>query len=97
MPLYELDKFAENLLSRQISTLSGVAQVSVQGAAAYAVRLQMDPTALAAFPNGYRHLAYIQTQIGYTVKRDMPQLVGAEVDALYARGRAWLAGAAVSG
>jgi hypothetical protein len=60
-------------------------------------RLELDPTALAAFPNGYRHLAYIQTQIGYTVKRDMPQLVGAEVDALYARGRAWLAGAAVSG
>src|ERR1700759_5055386 len=48
MPLYELDKYAENLLARQLSTLSGVAQVSVFGAAAYAVRLQMDPTALAA-------------------------------------------------
>ena len=48
MPLYELDKDAENLLARQLSTLTGVAQVNVQGAAAYAVRLQMDPTALAA-------------------------------------------------
>ncbi len=48
MPLYELDKFAENLLARQLSTLSGVAQVNVFGAAAFAVRLQMDPTALAA-------------------------------------------------
>ncbi len=48
MPLYELDKYAENLLARQLSTLSGVAQVNVFGAAAFAVRLQMDPTALAA-------------------------------------------------
>jgi hydrophobe/amphiphile efflux-1 (HAE1) family protein len=48
MPLYELDKYAENLLARQLSTLNGVAQVNVFGAAAYAVRLQMDPTALAA-------------------------------------------------
>jgi HAE1 family hydrophobic/amphiphilic exporter-1 len=48
MPLYQLDKYAENLLARQLSTLNGVAQVTVQGAAAYAVRLQMDPTALAA-------------------------------------------------
>jgi len=48
MPLYELDKFAENLLGRQLSTLSGVAQVNVQGAAAFAVRLQVDPTALSA-------------------------------------------------
>src|ERR1700743_325283 len=48
MPLYELDKFAENLLARQLSTLSGVAQVNVQGAAAYATRIQVDPTALSA-------------------------------------------------
>ena len=48
MPLYTLDQYAENRLSRQLSTLSGVAQVNVFGAAAYAVRLQMDPTALAA-------------------------------------------------
>jgi len=48
MPLYELDKYAENQLSRQLSTLSGVAEVNVYGAATFAVRLQMDPTALAA-------------------------------------------------
>jgi len=58
-----------------------------------AARLVIDPAKLAAFPRGYRHLAYIQTQIGYTVKRDMPQLTGPEVEALYARGKAWLAGA----
>src|SRR6202000_3320198 len=48
MPLYQLDKLAENLPARQLSPLSGVAQVNVMGAAAFAVRLQMDPTALAA-------------------------------------------------
>lgn len=57
-----------------------------------AARLELDQKALAEFPMGYRHLAYIQTQIGYTVKRDMPQLTGQEVEALYARGARWLAG-----
>ncbi len=58
-----------------------------------AARLALDQAKLAEFPKGYRHLAYIQTQIGYTVKRDMPQLTGPEVERLYARGKAWLAGA----
>jgi hypothetical protein len=55
-------------------------------------KLQLDPARLEEFPKGYRHLAYIQTQVGYTVKRDMPQLQGAEVEKLYGRGRAWLEG-----
>ena len=55
-------------------------------------RLVIDQAQLAQFPPGYRHLAYIQTQIGYRVKRDMPQLTGPEVAALYRRGTAWLAG-----
>ncbi len=58
-----------------------------------AARLVLDQAKLAEFPKGYRHLAYIQTQIGYSVKRDMPQLTGPEVENLYARGKAWLAGA----
>jgi hypothetical protein len=58
-----------------------------------AARLELDQAAMARFPAGYRHLAYIQTQIGYQVKLDMPQLQGAEVERLYARGKAWLAGA----
>jgi hypothetical protein len=55
-------------------------------------RLALDAERLAAFPEGYRHLAYVQTSIGYDVKRDMPGLVGAEVERLYARGAAWLGG-----
>jgi hypothetical protein len=57
-----------------------------------AARLVLDGQVLAGFPVGYRHLAYLQTQIGYTVKPDMPGLTGDEVDWLYARGAAWLAG-----
>ena len=55
--------------------------------------LEIDQIKLAEFPRGYRHLAYIQTQIGYKVKRDMPMLTGPEVEKLYARGKAYLAGA----
>ncbi len=55
-----------------------------------AARLSLEPDLLAQFPEGYRHLAYLQTRIGYDVKKDMPGLKGAEVEALYSRGRAWL-------
>jgi len=47
---------------------------------------------LERFPEGYRHLAYAQTRIGYQVKPDMPGLKGDAVQALYARGRRWLEG-----
>jgi hypothetical protein len=57
-----------------------------------AARLELDAGQLATLPRGYRHLAYIQLQIGYAVKRDMPQLTGPEVERLYERGRTWLAG-----
>jgi SnoaL-like domain len=53
-------------------------------------KLELDPALLARFPEGYRHLAYMQTRIGYTVKPDMPGLKGPEVDHLYWRGAAWL-------
>jgi hypothetical protein len=57
-----------------------------------AARLTLDPALLGRFPEGYRHLAYLQTTIGYKVKTDMPGLKGPEVEALYAKGRAWLDG-----
>jgi hypothetical protein len=58
-----------------------------------AARLVLDPQLLARFPEGYRHLAYLQTKLGFTIKLGLPQLKGAAVEALYAHGRAWLAGA----
>ena len=55
-------------------------------------RLELDKNLLARFPEGYRHLAYLQTRIGYDVKTDMPGLDGPEVAALYRRGEGWLKG-----
>src|SRR5437762_9733672 len=46
-PLSVVDDYAENLLAQRISTISGVAQVQVYGAQQYAVRIQLDPNALA--------------------------------------------------
>jgi SnoaL-like domain len=60
----------------------------VSGGPAPALELER----LNAFPVGYRHLAYIQTMIGYDVKPDMPGLTGPEVEALYDRGACWLRG-----
>jgi len=57
--------------------------------------LDLDRSLLERFPEGYRHLAYAQTRIGFEVKRDMPGLTGPEVDALYARGARWLRGGPV--
>lgn len=54
--------------------------------------LKLDRERLMSFPEGYRHLAYLQVGIGYPVKRDMPGLAGPEVEALYARGSGWLRG-----
>jgi len=54
--------------------------------------VDLDLDVLGAFPVGYRHLAYLQSQVGYPVKKDMPGLKGPEVEALYATGSDWLAG-----
>jgi hypothetical protein len=62
------------------------------GAVDPALRLELDRDALERYPVGYRQLAYLQEQQGFTVKPDMPGLVGPEVDALYASGARWLAG-----
>ena len=56
--------------------------------------LQLDVDLLGQFPEGYRHLAYLQSKVGFKIKRDMPGLKGEVVKALYARGAKWLAGEA---
>ena len=47
VPLTQLDQFVQQVISPTLSTLEGVAQVSLFGGKAYAVRIQIDPTALA--------------------------------------------------
>ena len=55
--------------------------------------LCLDAKWLARFPEGYRHLAYLQSKNGFTVKNGLPGLRGPAVEKLYSEGRAWLEGA----
>lgn len=48
LPLSTVDEYAQTLLAQRISMVDGVAQVSVFGAQTYAVRVQVDPNALAS-------------------------------------------------
>jgi len=48
LPLYRVNDYAETLMAQRISMISGVAQVLVYGSQAYAVRVQVDPKAMAA-------------------------------------------------
>ena len=62
-----------------------------------AARLTLDAPLLAQFPEGYRHLGYLQSKNGYQVKKGLPGLRGDAVAKLYAEGKAWLAGSAKPG
>jgi hypothetical protein len=53
--------------------------------------VQLDPEILAQFPEGYCHLAYLQSALGFKVKTNMPGLRGPDAEALYAQGKKWLA------
>jgi len=55
--LSELDEYGETMLAQRISTISGVAQVLVYGSQKYAVRLQVDPKALATRDIGIDEVA----------------------------------------
>jgi hydrophobe/amphiphile efflux-1 (HAE1) family protein len=48
LPLIEVDDYADNILSQQISQIAGVSQVSIGGEQKRAVRIQVDPARLAA-------------------------------------------------
>jgi len=48
LPLSTVDDYADTLMAQRISMISGVAQVQLYGAQKYAVRVQLDPQALAA-------------------------------------------------
>jgi hypothetical protein len=54
--------------------------------------LVLDPVHLARFPEGYRHLGYLQSKNGFSVKQGLPGLRGPEIEKVYAEGKAWLAG-----
>jgi HAE1 family hydrophobic/amphiphilic exporter-1 len=57
LPLSDVTEYAENLMAQRISMVSGVAQVNVYGSQKYAVRIQLDPDALASRDIGVDEVA----------------------------------------
>jgi hydrophobic/amphiphilic exporter-1 (mainly G- bacteria), HAE1 family len=57
LPLYTVDQYAETLVAEQISMIPGVAEVEVHGQARYAVRVQVNPKAMAS-----RHIGIDQVE-----------------------------------
>ena len=56
-------------------------------------KLHLDQDLLNRFPQEYKHLAYLQTKVGYTVDPDVPRMSGGKaLEAVYRRGDDWLAG-----
>jgi hypothetical protein len=62
-----------------------------------AASLALDGDLLGRFPVGYRHLGYLQTKAGFTVKTGLPGLTGDAVLRLYDEGAQWLAGSNTPG
>ena len=54
--------------------------------------LRLDAALLARFPEGYRHLGYLQTKAGFDVRLGLPGLRGPEVAKLYDEGAGWVDG-----
>ena len=57
MPLSDINEYAEVNVAQRISTLKGVAQVSIFGAQKFAVRVDIDPRQLAARQLGIEDVA----------------------------------------
>ena len=62
-----------------------------------AARVSLDAAKLAGFPPGYRHLAYLQSELGFDVKKGLPGLDDEACRRLADEGRAWLGGSASPG
>ena len=55
-----------------------------------AATLTLDPDVLARHPDGYRHLAYLQSAGGASITQDLPTPGSVALDRLYTGGQAWL-------
>src|SRR5207248_62847 len=56
LDMTKVDEYAEDVLAPRISMVNGVAQVTVQGAAKYAVRVQVDPERLESQKIGFNEI-----------------------------------------
>jgi HAE1 family hydrophobic/amphiphilic exporter-1 len=57
LPLYQVNEYADTMIAQRVSMVSGVAQVLIYGQKKYAVRVQLDPDALAARSLGIDEVA----------------------------------------
>ncbi len=69
LPIYTVDEYAETVMAQRISTVSGVSQVNVFGGQKYAVRIQLDPDALASRGIGVDE---VQAAIGENNNSNIP-------------------------
>jgi HAE1 family hydrophobic/amphiphilic exporter-1 len=76
LSMAQVDEFAENILAPRISQVSGVAQVQVQGAQKYAVRVQLDPNKLKAQGVGLNEVD--QALANWNANQPTGQLFGAQ-------------------
>ncbi len=80
IPLSEIDAFSQQVISPALSTIDGVAQVMIWGSQKYAVRIQIDPNALATRGIGVDEIrsavaaANANTPVG-TLQNDKQQLI----------------------
>ena len=58
--------------------------------------VSLDPDALARYPDGYRHVAYVQASGGARITPDLPMPNSKELARLYSEGHAWLKGEAAA-
>jgi len=74
VPMSMLDEIGQTLIGQRVSMVDGVAQVQVYGSQKYAVRIQLDPTALAARGIGIDEVAAVINQ--YNVNLPLGILIG---------------------
>jgi HAE1 family hydrophobic/amphiphilic exporter-1 len=74
LPLSDLNEYADTMMAQRISMVSGVAQVQIMGSATYAVRIQVNPTALAAKDIGIDEVA--SAVRGWNVNQPTGELYG---------------------
>src|SRR5215203_5335112 len=74
LPLAQVDRYAESVIAQRLSMVTGVAQVNVFGAQKYAVRVDLDPTQLAARQIGIDEVSRAVT--GSNVNRPTGTLYG---------------------
>ncbi len=57
LPLYQVNEYADKMIGQRLSMVNGVAQVNIFGSQKYAVRIQLNPTRMAALNLGVDEVA----------------------------------------